>query len=108
RGTADIFALYIVQALSFRIWYASWPFPWLVLDAPDAPSAWHTFRLHAGLWFLLTAQLSVLIYGHLRVYALGGSAPLAHVIGVPFTFGLPLVLAWLSAQPPGGFGPFKK
>ena len=35
RGSADIFAGYIVQALSFRIWYAAWPFPWLLLD--DTP-----------------------------------------------------------------------
>jgi len=99
RGTADIFALYIAQALSFRIWYAAWPFPWLLLDDAAAPSAWHTYRLHVGIWFLLTAQLSVLIYGHLRVYALGGSALLAHVIGVPFTFGLPFLLAWYRTRP---------
>jgi hypothetical protein len=50
-------------------------------------------HLQAGLLFLLTTQLSVLIYGHLRVYALGGDHFPAHLIGVPFTFGLPLLLA---------------
>lgn len=99
RSAADIFALYIAQALSFRIWYASWPFPWLLLDEAEAPSRQRAFRLQAGLWFLLTTQLSVLIYGHLRVYALGGSALLAHAIGVPFTFGLPFLLAWHHTRP---------
>ncbi|MBP6804658.1 MAG: polyprenol phosphomannose-dependent alpha 1,6 mannosyltransferase MptB [Chloroflexi bacterium] len=94
RSAADIFALYIAQALSFRIWYAAWPFPWLLLDAAEAPDPRQTFRLQAGLWFLLTSQLSVLIYGHLRAYALGGSSILAHLVGVPFTFGLPLFAAW--------------
>ncbi len=101
RSAADIFALYIAQALSFRIWYASWPFPWLLLDAAEAPDPRQAFRLQVGLWFLLTSQLSVLIYGHLRFYALGGSSLLAHIIGVPFTFGLPFLFAWLQAKPPG-------
>jgi hypothetical protein len=88
RGTADIFTAYLWQAFSFRIWYAAWAFPWLLLD--DRP-----YWLRAGFWFLLTTQLSVLIYGHLRFHALGGSIVWSHLIGVPFTFGLPLLLAWL-------------
>jgi hypothetical protein len=86
RGTADIFTAYLWQAFSFRIWYAAWAFPWLLLD--DRP-----YWLRVGFWFLLTTQLSVLIYGHLRFYALGGSIVWTHLIGVPFTFGLPLLLA---------------
>ena len=52
-----------------------------------------SFRLRAGIWLLLTTQLSVLIYGHLRVYILDGDFFLAHLIGVPFVFALPLILA---------------
>ncbi len=92
RRAADIFGLYIWQALGFRIWYAAWPFPWLLLDTPNGDSRL-TYRLRVGLWFLLTSQLSVLIYGHLRIYALNGSQAAAHLIGVPFTFGLPFFLA---------------
>jgi hypothetical protein len=102
RGTADIFATYILQALSFRIWYAAWLFPWLLLaDVEGAdnagmepgPSGHVAYRLRVGLWFLFTSQLSVLIYGHVRIYALGHSQIAAHLIGVPFTFGLPFLLA---------------
>ena len=102
RSTADIFGTYILQALSFRIWYAAWPFPWLLLDdvygednacTEPGRNGRFSYRLRVGLWFLLTSQLSVLIYGHVRVYALGGSQMAAHLIGVPFTFGLPFLLA---------------
>lgn len=92
RASADILAAYSLQALSFRLWYSTWPFLWLLLET-DAPANSPSFRLRAGLWFLLTVQLSVLIYGHLRVYALGGSQLAAHLIAVPFVFGLPLLLA---------------
>lgn len=95
QGTADIFGAYILQALNFRIWYSVWPFPWLLLDQIGSNNGGDgtPYRLRVGLWFLLTAQLSALIYGHLRVYALAGSHLLAHLIGVPLTFGLPFVLA---------------
>ena len=104
RSTADIFATYILQALSFRIWYAAWLFPWLLLDDAGmeldgnagtelSRSVRLGYRLRVGLWFLLTSQLSVLIYGHVRIYALGHSQIAAHLIGVPFTFGLPFLLA---------------
>ncbi|MFQ5400308.1 MAG: polyprenol phosphomannose-dependent alpha 1,6 mannosyltransferase MptB [Anaerolineae bacterium] len=94
RGAADIFIAYLLQALNFRIWYAIWPFPWLLLDAGEQEhSRASAYRLRVGLWFLLTAQLSVLIYGHLRLYALGGNQLLAHALGVPFTLGLPFLLA---------------
>jgi hypothetical protein len=95
RGAAEIFAAYLAQALNFRIWYSVWLFPWLLLDQRgerlDRP-------LLAGFWFLLTAQLSVLIYGHVRVFALGGDVLLAHLVGAPFTFGLPLVLARIRRE----------
>ena len=95
RGAADTFFGYIVTALNFRIWYAVWPFPWLLLDAGmgDAADKRADYRLRAGLWFLLTSQLSVVLYGHLRVFLLGGDQFLAHVIGVPLVFGLPWLLA---------------
>ena len=98
RGAADAFFGYLVTALNFRIWYAVWPFPWLLLDAgqtgeTDGRAA---YRLRAGLWFLLTTQLSVVLYGHLRVFLLGGDQFLAHLIGVPFVFALPWLLALWS------------
>jgi alpha-1,6-mannosyltransferase len=70
RGAADMAFGYLAQALSFRIWYAVWPFP-----------------------FLLLAQLSVVFYGHLRVAVWGGDHVPAHLIGVPLVFGLPWLLA---------------
>lgn len=94
RAAADTLFAYSLQALSFRLWYSTWPFAWLLPDAPDdAPLP---YRLRVGLWYLLTTQLSVLIYGHLRVYVLGGSQLAAHLIGIPFVFGLPFVLARLT------------
>lgn len=89
HSIANIFLAYILIAFSFRIWYAIWPFPWLLL-------AENPTRRRLGLALLLTTQLSVLIYGHLWAYALGGNHILAHLIGVPFTFLLPLLLtcAW--------------
>lgn len=91
RGAADMAFGYLAQALSFRIWYAVWPFPWLLLDeSHDAAAA---YRLRVGLWFLLLAQLSVVFYGHLRVAVWGGDHVPAHLIGVPLVFGLPWLLA---------------
>ena len=106
RGVADIFYGYLVTALNFRIWYAAWAFPWLILDAGQHAEDKDTsltadYRLRVGFWFLLTTQLSVVVYGHLRVYLLGGDQSLAHLIGIPVVFGLPWILAalpflWLS------------
>jgi alpha-1,6-mannosyltransferase len=99
RGTADIFYGYLLQALNFRIWYAAWPFPWLILDAGEHPQAWRTaYRLHYGLWFLLTTQLSVLIYAQVRIFLLGGDQLQAHLLGVLFTFGAPFLLARYSKK----------
>lgn len=90
RGAADSFFAYLATAITFRIWYSIWPFPWLVLDRQG------NGRLAFGLWFLLTAQLSVVIYGHVRIHVLDQSMYQAHLLGVPFTFGLPLLLALAS------------
>lgn len=107
RAAADINFAYPLLSLGFRIWYAAWPTPWLILDAPEAqagqpPAArerWMAeFRLRAGIWYLLTTQLSVLIYGPIRLALLGHSVYLAHLIGVAFAFGLPLLLAWIGAN----------
>jgi hypothetical protein len=95
HGSADILAAYLAQALRFRIWYTAWLLPWLLLDVDRARPGRVGFRLWAALFFLLTAQLSPLIYGHVRVYLLGRDQVLAHLIGVPFTFLLPILLAWL-------------
>jgi hypothetical protein len=100
RSTADIFFAYLFQALNFRIWYAVWPFPWWLLEGMKRP-----YWLHFGLWFLLTSQLSVIIYGHIRVFLLGGDHAFAHLIGVPFTFLLPLFLARFLTILPYSFPP---
>jgi hypothetical protein len=106
RGTADIFFGYIVQSFVFRIWYTAWPFPWLLLDTSVSEKINKRFslkrlrtaegRMYAGFWFLLAAQLSVIIYGRLRASLLSGEHLYAHLIGVPFTFLLPLLLACIS------------
>lgn len=96
-NSADAFATYLGTAMTFRIWYSVWPFPWLLLERNRDRR-----RLDAGIWFLLTAHLSVVIYGHVRTFLLSGDQVVAHALGVPFTFGLPLVLAyagvWRNAE----------
>jgi len=91
RGAADIFYAYVIQAMSFRIWYTVWSFPWLILDTDEGEST--KSRLLFGMSLLLTSQLSVIIYGHLRVHYFDDEFLKPHLIGVPFTFGLPLLLA---------------
>jgi alpha-1,6-mannosyltransferase len=99
RATADVFAGYILQAFRFRIWYAAWPFAWLVLDSGQTGEADASARgrLAAGTTFLLTTQLSVLIYGQIRTELLGRSQLRAHRAGIAFTFLLPLVVGLLVA-----------
>lgn len=109
RAAADIFSLYIFQALNFRIWYSVWAVPFVLLQStkqesddpisllPNEQLPVTGYRLTAVLTFLLTTQLSVLIYGHLRVYALAGDHFPAHLIGIPFTFGLPLLIGQINA-----------
>ena len=91
RGAADLAFGYMAQALSFRVWYSVWPFPWLVLDGTGDRVA--AYRLRAGLWFLLLAQLSVVFYGQVRVALWDGDQVMAHLVGVPLVFGLPWLLA---------------
>jgi alpha-1,6-mannosyltransferase len=93
KAAADIFAGFIIQAFHFRIWYAVWPFPWLLLDRgqieeDDPPSK---ARLAAGLTFLFTSQLSVLVYGQIRTELLGSSQLRAHRAGIFLTFLIPLL-----------------
>lgn len=92
-ATADIFLAYTLQALNFRIWYTTWPFPFLILDATQNPTPTSRYRLRVGFWLLLTAQLSVLIHSHIRIGLLDGSHLWGHLIAIPFTFLLPLLLA---------------
>jgi hypothetical protein len=99
-GLANVFWGYILQALNFRIWYAVWPFPWSLLDAYGGAIG-KKRMLHTSLWFLVTSQLSVILYGHLRVALLGGDYLLAHLIGVPFVFFLPFVLARYTVRDQG-------
>jgi len=94
RGTSDIYFGYLLQALNFRIWYAAWPFPWLLLDSELGKKEPGTaFRLRYGLWFLLTSQLSVILYGHIRVTLLAGSQLFAHILGMILVFVMPFFLA---------------
>ncbi len=93
RGTADIFFGYLAQALNYRIWYAAWPFPWLILGMDEGKAG--KARLTFGLWFLFTSQLSVFIYTYFRIYFLNGDQLWAHVIGILFTLGLPFGMASL-------------
>lgn len=97
RAAADVFVAYFLQALNFRIWYTVWPFPWLLLDSTEDEMA--GYRLRVGMWMLFTAQLSVIIYGHLRVFVLSGNQFPAHLIGVPFTLALPFLLARWQVKP---------
>lgn len=99
RAAADIFAAFVVQGFRFRIWYAAWPFPWLVLDhglSPDRGSVSRA-RLAAGLTFLLTSQLSVIVYGQLRTELLDSSQLSAHRLGVFMTFVVPVVVGLVVA-----------
>jgi hypothetical protein len=110
RAAADIFFGYLLTAPAFRIWYAVWPFPWLLVAEEEHRSRKAgeqgkgdtavSYRLRVGLWFLLTTQLSVIVYGHLHAFALGRNNLLTHLIGIPFTFGLPFLLAAWSHRHP--------
>ncbi|GAB4281606.1 MAG: hypothetical protein Kow0080_35250 [Candidatus Promineifilaceae bacterium] len=92
-AAADIFIAYVWQALSFRIWYTTWPLAFLLLDEEgNTGNGRLTPRQQSGLWLLFMAQISVLIYGHLRIYALGGDYLWAHLIGVPMVFIFPWLL----------------
>lgn len=99
-AATDIFATYLLVAFRFRLWYASWPFPWALLfpfaePASPAGDGLLHYRLRASLWFLATTQFSVLLYGQLWAAVLQRNIAFSHLIGVPFTFGLPLLLAAL-------------
>lgn len=86
RSSADAFGGYLLTALAFRIWYTAWVFPWLLLERRPGG------RLVAGLALLLGAQLSVVVYGHVRVFLFDYEHAEAHVIGVLLVFALPLAL----------------
>jgi hypothetical protein len=92
RGGTDIFAAYLFTALRFRIWYSTWLFPWIVLDTESR------FRLYTGCWFLLLSQLSVVLYGHIRMAWLDGSLPVALLLGIPFVFGIPLLIGFFASK----------
>ncbi|MCB0004921.1 MAG: hypothetical protein KDE04_00660 [Anaerolineales bacterium] len=92
RNVADIFFLYVLQAASFRIWYASWLWPWLLLDEGEDGKTGR--RLLAGALYLYLTQLSVVIYAHLRTDLLAGEQLWAHALAIPLVFGLPLSVLW--------------
>jgi hypothetical protein len=92
RGVTDIFAAYLFTALKFRIWYPTWLFPWIVLDTGSR------FRLTTACWLLLLSQLSVLVYGYIRGAWLDGSLLVAHLLGVPLVFAIPLLIGWFAGK----------
>jgi hypothetical protein len=92
RGSADIFASYLLTAFKFRIWYPSWLVPWVILDMSSRR------RLNAVMAFLLTSQLSVVIYGHMRNLVFGNEPGPVHFIGVPFVFGIPLLVLLIPTR----------
>jgi hypothetical protein len=93
---ADSFLLYLYTAGRFRIWYPLWAFPWALID--ETPSAWRRFRRVFAWTMLWTSQVSVVLYGHMYAFWLGRSRAAAHFIGVAWTFGLPLLVAFVATR----------
>lgn len=89
RSMSDSFAGYLVQAANFRIWYASWIFPWTLIEKQPSSN-----RIKTAVFFLLTTQLSVIIYAHFRVFLFNGDHTTAHLLGVPFTFLAPFLATY--------------
>lgn len=92
KSIIDLLATYLVTALNYRIWYSTWLFPWALVDTQTS-----IVRRRACLLFLLTSQLSVIIYTHLRLYLFQGNQTIAHLVGVVVTFGVPVLGAWGTA-----------
>lgn len=92
RVSAETTFLYLLTAFKYRIWYSTWIYPFALLDTDPR-------RHHVAFLFLLTSQLSVVLYGHMWRHILLNSNTLTHVIAVPFVFALPLIIAyWLRNQ----------
>lgn len=87
RSSAVLLWLYLLTAFKYRIWYSAWVYPWALLDGRPTPR-------RAAVLFLLMSQLSVVVYGQLRVELLAGSMLAAHAIATPAVFLFP----WLAAQ----------
>ncbi len=84
RSSAESYYIYLATAFKFRIWYTLWLFPFALIS----DSFYHR---RAAYLLLLTSQLSVIIYGHLRIHLFGGDHAIAHFIAVPLTFLFPLL-----------------
>jgi hypothetical protein len=91
KSAQESLAVYILHAANFRLWYATWLFPWSLISQSTTGKL--SYQLKVTMWFLITTQLSPMIFGHLRVYALAGSHLWAHLIAIPLIFGLPFYLA---------------
>lgn len=89
---ATIFALYVLVALNFRLWYTSWPLPFVLLDKQSPPT-----RLHQALWFLFFGQLTPLVYGQLHLYWFNKAHYDTHLVGIIITFVCPLLMGWLTS-----------
>ncbi len=96
RSGADITAVYLTQAFNFRLWYAAWPFPFVLLD--ETPGWVTRWRLHTAVWFLYLSQLSPLIVGHLWLYLFDRNHLTSHALVVAVMFGLSPLLAYFSSS----------
>ncbi len=96
RGATDLFFAYTIQAFSFRLWYTTWLFPYVLLDGVNGnQDVAHELRLHISLWFLFFGQIVVFVFSHLW-YTFGNQHLWTHAIGVPFVFVGSLLCGWLS------------
>ncbi|MBK8429768.1 MAG: hypothetical protein IPL28_00085 [Chloroflexi bacterium] len=86
-ATAILLAAYLVQALNFRLWYATWVWPFSLLEEPY-PTQWRF-----GFYFLLCTQLSAVVYTHVWYYQLGRDHVQTHWLGVALTFLVPFILS---------------
>ncbi len=92
QKSAESYYVYLITAFKFRIWYALWPFPFALISGSP-------YHRRAAYLLLVTSQLSVILYGHVRIYLFNGNHAVAHLVGVPFTFLLPLILPFLIKTP---------
>lgn len=92
HSSAESYYAYLMTAFKFRIWYTLWLFPFALISE-------NRFHRRAAYLLLVTSQLSVIIYAHLRIYLFNGDQAAAHFIGVPFTFLLPLIVAFFGRKP---------
>jgi hypothetical protein len=85
QASAEAFLVLVFLIPSYRMWYPAWPMTLTAL----APSRGRLLRVGSA---CLAAELSVLVYGFLRSW----SHLARHLLGVPLTLALPLLLPVLD------------